>query len=336
MNGRNDKQDDPSVSVSSPGHGHKSVRIGDAVSSINVLSGALGALSQPIRAALLMLAAMVSFATMGVLIRLAAEGVHTLEVVFFRNFFALLILSPVLFRNGFGVLRTRRWGLYGLRAVLNIAGMIAGFTALTLIPLAEATALSFTAPLFVTIGAVFVLGEVVRMRRIAALAVGFVGVLVVVGPQINSVSPGTLLALANAMLLAMTALVVKRLTATEPVEAIIIWMVVLSTPLSLVPALFVWQWPDLQTLAYLVCLAGAGTLGHFCWTKACSLAEITQLQPIEFVRLPLTALAGYVIFFEEPAVAVWLGGAIIFLSTAYITRREAQIARAKREQDSVR
>ena len=333
MTGQNTKRDDPSDPEPSAGRSRGSVRIGDAVSSIHVLSGALDALSQPIRAAMLMLLAMISFATMGVFIRLAAEGVPTLEVVFFRNFFALLILSPVLFRNGLGVLKTRRWGLYGLRAVLNITGMMAGFTALTLIPLAEATALSFTAPLFVTIGAVLVLGEVVRLRRIAALAVGFIGVLVVVGPQINAVSVGTLLALANAMLLAMTALVVKRLTATEPVEAIIIWMVVLSTPLSLVPALFVWQWPDVVTLACLVCLAAAGTFGHFCWTKACSLAEITQLQPIEFVRLPLTALAGYVIFFEEPAAAVWLGGAIIFLSTAYITRREAQIARARRQSE---
>ncbi len=296
-----------------------------------VLIEAFGVLPQPLRATILMLLAMACFATMAVFIRLAAQGVHALEVVFFRNFFALIILLPILWRSGAGVLRTQKVGLYGLRAVLNITGMFAGFTALTMIPLAEATALSFTAPLFVTIGAVVLLGEVVRLRRVAALAVGFLGVMVIVGPQIGSVSMGTILALANAMLLAMTALVVKRLTATEPVEAIIIWMVLLSTPLSLVPALFVWQWPDLPTLVNLVCLAGAGTLGHFCWTKACSMAEITQLQPLEFVRLPLTAIAGYLIFFEQPTAAIWLGGAIIFLSTAYITRREAQIARQRQQ-----
>ena len=298
------------------------------------LIGAFDRLSQPMRATLLMLLAMTSFSAMAVLIRLAAESIHALEIVFFRNLFALVLLLPVLWRNGIGMLRTQQVGLYSLRAVLNILGMFAGFTALTLIPLAEATALSFTAPLFVTIGAVLVLGEVVRMRRIAALGVGFLGVLVVVGPQIGNVSVGTLLALANAMLLALTALVVKRLTATEPVEAIILWMVLISTPLSFVPALFVWQWPDAVTLFYLVCLAGAGTLGHFCWTKAYSLAEVTQLQPLEFVRLPLTAVAGYLIFIEHPAAAVWLGGAIIFLSTAYITRREAQIARQRAQSGS--
>lgn len=293
------------------------------------LIGAFNGLSQPMRAMLLMLLAMTCFAAMAVFIRLAAQSIHALEIVFFRNFFALILLLPLLWRNGIGMLKTQQVGLYGTRALLNILGMFAGFTALTLIPLAEATALSFTAPLFVTIGAVLILGEVVRLRRIAALAVGFIGVLVVVGPQIGNVSIGTILALSNAMLLAVTALVVKRLTATEPVEAIIIWMVLLSTPLALVPALLVWQWPDLLTFFYLVCLAGAGTLGHFCWTKSYSLADITQLQPLEFVRLPLTAIAGYLIFFEQPAATIWLGGAIIFLSTAYITRREAQIARQR-------
>ena len=292
--------------------------------------GAQSHFSQPIRAALFMLMAMACFASMGVFIRFAAEGVHALEVVFFRNFFALLILTPLLWRSGLGLLQTRRAGLYGLRAAFNIVGMIAGFVAITLIPLAEATALSFTSPLFVTLGAFLVLGEVVRTRRIVALMIGFVGVLVVVGHNIQSISLGTLLALTNALFLAVTALIVKRLTETEPVEAIIIWMVLLSTPLSLIPALFVWTWPDLETLFYLICLAGAGTVGHFCWTKACSLAEMTQLQPLEFVRLPLSALAGYWIFAEAPSTYIWVGGAIIFLSTAYITRREAQIARVKR------
>ncbi len=287
-------------------------------------------LSQPMQAAAFMLMAMCCFSTMAVLIRLSAQTIHILEVVFFRNFFALLLLCPLIVRSGIGLLKTERFPLYGLRALFNIAGMTAGFTAITLIPLAEATALSFTAPLFTTVGAIFILGEIVRWRRIAAIAAGFCGVLIVVGPNLSEISVGTALALTNALLLAMTALIVKRLTATEPVEAIIIWMVVLSTPLSLVPALFVWQWPDLITFVLLICLAIAGTFGHFFWTRACSLAEMTQLQPIEFVRLPLSALLGFLIFLEYPAAAVWIGGGVIFLSTAYITRREAQIARAQR------
>ena len=287
-------------------------------------------LPQPVRATIFMLLAMSLFTSMGIFIRLSAAEMHTLQVVFFRNFFALILLSPLLMRSGLGLLKSRNMGLYWLRSAINIVGMTAGFTAITLIPLAEATALGFTAPLFTTIGAVIVLGEIIRMRRMVAIAVGFAGVLIVVGPNLGGLSLGATLALTNAVLLAATALIVKRLTGTEPVEAIIIWMVLLQTPMALVPALFVWTWPDAETLFWLVCLAGAGALGHFFWTRACSLADMTQLQPLEFVKLPLTALAGFLIFFEDPAIAVWIGGTVIFLSTAYITHREAQIAHAER------
>ena len=297
------------------------------LSTLRTAQSRANALSRPVQAAIFMLMAMSLFVSMGVFIRLAAQGVHILEVVFFRNFFALVLLSPLIFRSGIGLLKTKNMGLYWLRSILNIVGMAAGFTALTLIPLTEATALGFTAPLFTTLGAVLVLGEVVRTRRIMAIGVGFCGVLIVVGQNLGGLSLGASLALTNAVLLAATALIVKRLTGTERVEAIIIWMVLLSTPMALVPALFVWTWPDAMTLLWLVCLAAAGSLGHYCWTSACSLAEMTQIQPLEFVKLPLTAAAGFIMFTEVPSAAVWVGGIIIFISTAYITRREAQLAR---------
>ncbi len=304
------------------------------LSSLRTAQARASTLSKPVQAAIFMLMAMSLFVSMGVFIRLAAQGVHILEVVFFRNFFALILLSPLIMRSGIGLLKTDNMGLYWLRSILNIAGMAAGFTALTLIPLTEATALGFTAPLFTTLGAVLVLGEVVRMRRMLAIAVGFCGVLIVVGQNLGGLSFGAGLALTNAVLLAATALIVKRLTGTDRVEAIIIWMVLLSTPMALVPALFVWTWPDAMTLLWLVCLAAAGSLGHYCWTSACSLAEMTQIQPLEFVKLPLTAAAGYLMFTEVPSAAVWVGGIVIFVSTAYITRREAQLARQKRRSGS--
>lgn len=296
------------------------------------LLAAVGArdVPQPVAAVLFMLAAMAFFVSMGVFIRYAAETIHTLEVVFFRNFFALLILSPLIFHHGRSILKSGNLKLHFWRAGLNVVGMAAGFTALTMIPLAEATALGFAAPLFATVGAIFILGEVVRARRMAALAAGFTGVLVVLGPSLGGISAGAFLALLNALLLAIVALIVKRLTATDKVETIIIYMVLLSTPVSLIPALFVWTGPDLKTLFWLVCLAGAGTIGHYCWTRASSLAEVSLLQPVEFVKLPLTALAGFMIFAEVPGITVWIGGAIIFTATAYITRREAKLAREGR------
>lgn len=300
------------------------------------LQNTFGSLSTPAKATVLMVLAMLFFTSMGIFIRLSAEQLHSFGVVFFRNALALLLLTPWIVRRGPGVLHTRRLGLYTLRSALNVVGMLAGFTALTLIPLAEATALGFSAPLFATLGAALVLGETIRARRITALAVGFVGMIVILRPGLEPLSLGSALALLNAFLLAMTALVVKKLTATERPEAIVVWMVLLQTPLSLLPALAVWEWPNLATWFWLWCLAGAGTLGHICWTRACALAEITQLQPMEFIKLPLAALFAYLVFAEQPTLWTWLGGGIIFASTAYITHREVSLARRRLAADGGR
>ncbi len=274
-----------------------------------------------------MLAAMAFFATMSGSVRLSTAELDPLEVVFFRNFLALAMMLPWLLRHGPSALRTKRIGLYGLRAGINVIGLVAGFTALTMIPLAEVTALSFTAPLFATVGAALVLGEVVRARRISALAIGFVGVVVVLRPGVESISLGALLALVNAFSIAVTTVIVKSMTRTESPAAIVTYMALLQSALSLVPALFVWQWPSGQTWVWLVLLAGAGTLGHLCFTRAFARAEVTQIQPIEFVRLPLVAVMAFFVFDEIPTIWTWIGGAVIFASTAYITHREARRGR---------
>ena len=272
-----------------------------------------------------MLGAMILFSTMGVFIKLSSSQLHPLEVVFFRNFLALFFLTPWIFHQRATVFKSNRKKLYTLRAVFNVVGMAAGFTALTLIPLAEATALSFTAPLFATLGAVLILGEIVRQRRIIAIFFGFVGMLIILRPGIEAVSPGALLAIANAITIAITVLIVKKLTTTEKPITIVAYMALLQTPMALIPALFYWEWPSLITWTWLFCLAGAGTIGHLMYTKAIQLVEVSQLQPIDFVRLPIIALFGYIVFAEQPSIWVWIGGAVIFLSTAYVTHREATI-----------
>ena len=274
-----------------------------------------------------MLGAMILFSTMGVFIKLSSSQLHPLEVVFFRNFLALFFLTPWIFHQRATVFKSNRKKLYTLRAVFNVVGMAAGFTALTLIPLAEATALSFTAPLFATLGAALILGEIVRQRRIIAIFFGFVGMLIILRPGIEAISPGALLAIANAITIAITVLIVKKLTTTEKPITIVAYMALLQTPMALIPALFYWEWPSLITWTWLFCLAGAGTIGHLMYTKAIQLAEVSQLQPIDFVRLPIIALFGYIVFAEQPNIWVWIGGAVIFLSTAYVTHREAAISK---------
>ena len=274
-----------------------------------------------------MLGAMVLFSTMGVFIKLSSVQLDPLEVVFFRNFLALVLMLPWIIKQGPAVFKSERKKLYTARAIFSVVGMAAGFTALTLIPLAEATALSFTAPLFATIGAALILGEIVRKRRVIAIVFGFIGMLIILRPGIETISPGALLAIANAITIAITVLIVKKLTTTERPATIVAYMALLQTPMAFIPAVFYWEWPNLITWLWLFCLAGAGTAGHLMYTKAIELAEVSQLQPLDFIRLPIIAFLGYVFFSEEPTIWIWIGGALIFLATAYVTHREATIAK---------
>ena len=271
--------------------------------------------------------AMLFFTSMGIFIRLAAEELHTLEIVFFRNFLAFLLMAPWILRRGISVMYTRRLGLYSFRALINLIGMAAGFTAITMMPLAEFTALSFTAPLWTTLGAWFFLRETVRGYRMVAIVVGFFGVMVVLQPGFSDISVASALALVHASFIAGTTLIVKRLTVTERPEAIVTYMVLLQAPLALIPALFVWQWPTLMDWVWLWALAGAGTLGHIFWTRAVRIGEVTQLQPLEFIRLPIAGLFAFVMFAEVPTIWTCVGGAVIFIATALVTRAEVAASR---------
>ena len=176
------------------------------------LSLAFQNLPPQMRATILMIVALFMFTCMGIFIRLSAADLPVIEVVFFRNALAVVLLVPLIMRVGWSSIRMQKPKLFFLRAVINFGGMFCGFTALTLIPLAQMTALSFTGPLFVTIGAVLFLGEIIRARRIAAIAVGFLGTLIILQPGFTEISVGAMMALASALSIAMASLIVKKLT----------------------------------------------------------------------------------------------------------------------------
>ena len=269
------------------------------------------------------------FSFMGIFIRKSCESIHIFEVIFFRNLLACIIIIPLMYSSGLAAFKMYRPGLLIWRAIFVSVGMFAGFSALTLIPLAQATAISFTTPIFVTILAIFLFGEVIKFRRIAAILVGFIGMLIIVQPGVESISLGVILAFVGAFFHSINLLIVKKLTAFERPNTIIVWMVIMLVPISFVPAFFVWEWPNALTWFYLWCLAIFGTIGHSFFTRAYSLAEITSLQPFQFIKLPMIAFLAWIIFSEVPEYWTWLGGAIIFSSTVYITRREAKIDKSK-------
>lgn len=281
------------------------------------------------RAALLMLGSTLFFAVMTVAIRLASETLHTFEVAFFRNFFGVIAALPLLARHGPGLLRTAELPRYFIRCLVGIGSMFCGFWAIGHLPLAQAVSLSYSTPLFVTIAAVWWLGEQVRARRWAAVIVGFIGVLVIVRPGTEGFTAGSLVAIAAAVLSGIVSIQIKQLSRTEPADRIVLWTTLLWVPLSLGPALFVWEWPQGITWLWIAAAGLLGTSGHMLWTRALKLGDVSALTPISFMQLPVVALFGFLLFDE--AVDRWtaIGALIILGSNAYIAHREAQLARRR-------
>ncbi|EDP66468.1 hypothetical protein BAL199_15443 [alpha proteobacterium BAL199] len=274
-----------------------------------------------------------AFATMGGLIKFAARDLHPFEVAFFRCFFGLVWMAPWLLRHGTGALRTQRLPLYAIRATVGLIGMLAGFYALRYIALADATALSFTAPLFATIGAALFLGETVRRRRWTATLLGFVGVLIILRPGVTAVEPAALWTLLAAATTAINVLIVKRLTDTEPIEAVVTWMVVMMTPMTFVAALLFWEWPTLMQWGVLATIGLCGTLGHLAVTRGFAAGEASLVMSFEYVRMPFAAFIGWLVFSEVPTLWTFLGAAVIAGSAAYIAHREATLARVAARND---
>ncbi|WP_350017211.1 EamA family transporter [Rhodanobacter sp. IGA1.0] len=281
---------------------------------------------------MLMLGSASLFALMAVCIRLASAQLHPFQITFFRSGFGALFALPLLHGHGWQLLRTPRLGFYIVRCVLGMGGMLAGFWAIVNLPLAEAVALSYSSPLFVTIGAVLFLGEVVRMRRWSAVVAGFIGVLVIVRPGSDAFTGGSLVALLAAALTGAVTISIKSLTGSEPADRIVLLTTLLWIPLSLPAALSVWQWPHAGTWPWLVLSGALGTGGHFCWTRALRLADASLLAPFSYLQLLIVALLAWWIFGEPLDRHTAAGAAIIIAASLYIAWREHRLAHERRQQ----
>ena len=280
-----------------------------------------------IRAALLMLLSTLFFGLMAITIRYASHTLPTFEIAFFRNAFGMLALLPLLLRGGGGLPRTKQLPKYLLRSSIGIGSMLCGFWAIGHLPLSQAISLSYSTPLFVTIAAVFWLGEHVRKRRWAAVIVGFIGVLVVVRPGTSGFSFGSLVAVSAAVFSAVVAIQIKQLSRVDPADTIVFYTYAFWVPLSLLPALFVWQWPQPGAWLWLVLTGLCGTGGQLLWTRALRLGDVSALTPISFMQLPVVSVAGYLLFGETIDRWTVIGAAIILAANAYIAHREVQLSR---------
>lgn len=275
-----------------------------------------------------MVVANAAVAGMTVGIRLVAAELHAFEIAFFRNLLGLVFLVPFLVRAGLPVFRTDALMRILASSFGHLVAMLGYFLAAAHMPLAELTALAFTKPLFAVVGAALILHEVVRARRWSAVAIGFAGVLIVVRPGAEAFSPYALAVLISALASAAVVLMVKQLTRHAPPTTIVLFQSLFLTALSLPPALWDWRLPSLGALALLAMIGAFGTITWLCFTRAFALADASAVMPLEFLKLPFTAVLAYLLFAQVPSLWTWLGAAVIFGSTFYVAQREARLGRA--------
>lgn len=275
-----------------------------------------------------MLASTLCLASMHTTIHYVSETVHPFVVVFFRLLFALIVVIPFFVRLGIAPLKTKRLKFLILRGVLNFAAMLCFFTALSLAPIADITALSFSAPLFATVLAVIIFKERLGWRRVVAICAGFAGTLIVLRPGFEEIGTGYILVLIATIFWGACVIIIKSLSSTESSVTITTYMSLVMAPLALIPALFFWTTPTLTDFGWLLLLGLLGGCGQLAVAQALTHADTHVAMPFDFVRLLWVSITGYLFFGEVPDIFVWLGGALIFASTAYITVREHRKRRA--------
>jgi drug/metabolite transporter (DMT)-like permease len=291
------------------------------------LRGNVGGLSGNLQGMTLMLLAGFLFVVDFAMIRQASATLHPFEVSFFRNIFGLLVLVPWLFRQGAVPLKTDIFHLHLLRASLYAVGALCLFFAISITPLARITALGYLVPIFTTIGAIAFLGERVSLRRWTAILFGFAGTFVIIRPGFESIDLGTVLRLIASLFLAGVLTLTKVMTRTDSSATIIFYGNLLMVPMFLLAALFFWEWPSVESLAWLAAIGFISTVSLLIFTQALKIADANVIMPLDFLQLIWAAAFGFLLFAEVPNRFTFIGGFMIFASMTYIAWRESQLAR---------
>lgn len=258
------------------------------------------------------------------IVRWASGGTHPMELAFLSNFFSALVFVPWILRRGFRLLYTKRFPLHALRAMFNVGSITTWYWALTLTPLADATALSITAPLFATLGAVIFLGEQMRLRRWIALIAGLVGGLVIVQPGFGDFSLGYVFVLASCLFSSGSRICAKKLSSTDSPLVCSAYVAMLQTPFSLIFASFVWTTPSLVQIGAFAVIGMMVAAAQYLTVESFRSAEIGAIESFNYIRLIWASLIGYFAFAEVSGLNTWIGAGIIVGATTFIARREAR------------
>jgi drug/metabolite transporter (DMT)-like permease len=277
-----------------------------------------------VRACLWMGGALVSFTLMAVAVRELAPVMSPYQILFLRSVVALLLLLLVLPRFGARALRTRRLGLHVARNVLHFAGQYSWVYAIGLLPLATVFAIEFTMPVWTAVLAALILGERLNRGRVVMLLMGFAGIIIILRPGFEQVSPAALVMLAGAFAYASTMIATKRIAGYDGAFALVFYMSAIQLPLGLVLALPEWTAPRAADWPWIIAVGATGLTAHLCLQRALRIADATLVVPIDFLRLPLIAAVGVLCYGEPLELPILLGAAVIFAGTYYSIRRESR------------
>lgn len=282
-----------------------------------------------LKAALWMTAWLALMLGMTVAGREATRSIGVLQLMELRSVIGFFMLLPlVLASGGFRAMRTNRpWQHIG-RNVAHYVGQALWLYALTLIPIAHLISIEFTSPLWTALLAVAFLGERLNTRRVLALLLGLIGVAIIVRPGAAAIDPGHLTVLAAAFAFAVSVVMVKSLTRTESAIAIIFWMLIIQSVIGLIPALWEWRWPPLGAWPWIAAAAFCGSFAHYCMARALAYTDTTVIMTMDFLRVPLAAVLGYLVYNETIDLITALGAGLILFGNLLNLRRNPATAPA--------
>jgi len=256
--------------------------------------------------------------------REATRELKVFQIMEMRSVIGIFMLYPLIHLNGgLASMKTSRPLQHIGRNIVHYGAQYGWFLALTLIPLAQVVSIEFTMPVWTALLAVSFLGERLNVWKILAIVLGLVGVIIIVQPGVAQVSPGQLIMVAAAMGFGVAIVMVKSLTRTDSVVVIIFWMLVIQSLIGLVPALYYWQWPSAHIWPWIVVIAFCGTYSHYCFTQAMRYADATVVVPMDFLRVPLSAAVGWLVYSERLDAATMAGAALILTGNLLNLKRSA-------------
>ena len=282
-----------------------------------------------IKAAIWMAGWLLQLLVVAVAGREATRELNVFQIMELRSSIGFLMVLPlVLSSGGFAAMATQRPLQHLVRNLAHYGAQLGWFYALTLIAIGEVVAIEFTTPIWTAILAASFLGERVNAGKALAIVLGLVGVIIIVRPGISHINPGQLIALGAAVLFGVSIAMVKSLTQTESTVKIIFWMTVIQSLAGIIPALYVWVWPSPHVWGWVLVIAFCGTFSHYCMARAMLYADATVVVPMDFLRVPLTAIVGWLLYAEQIDLLTALGAALILCGNLLNLRSPSPPVRA--------